>query len=342
MSAERCRRPANDGIATGTAATLMGTYRFLLAIAVALSHMGVTFMGGHNPGVVAVISFFLISGFVMTGLVRSYYSEYHKVPMFYLDRMARIFPQYLLFLMLAAAGYFFLGFSSPYLKEASAAAAVANFLVVPLDFFMYSPAVASFMLVPQAWSLGLELMFYLLFPLVLISGRRGLWFGLSLLVWFVAASGAVNTDAWGYRLLPGTLFIFLLGSYVYDLRKPSIRHPAVMVSGLMAVCAAVLYQAGRLGLPYSFEVMAGLFVGVSVLFFLARCERKWWDEWLGNLSYGIFLCHFVVIWTLELLGLPRDTSWIALALAASIILAFLGYVFVERPVLAWRHGLRRK
>ncbi|HZW26117.1 MAG TPA: acyltransferase [Gallionella sp.] len=319
----------------------MGTYRFILAIAVALSHMGVTFMGGHNPGVVAVISFFLISGFVMTGLVRSYYSEYRKVPMFYLDRLARIFPQYLLFMVLAAAGYFFLGFSSPYLSEVSLAAAVANMVVVPLDFFMYSTAIAGCMFIPQAWSLGLELTFYLLFPLVLIGGRRNLWFVLSLLVWLVASFGVINTDAWGYRLLPGTLFIFLLGSYIYDFRQPSIRHPAVMIFVLMMVCAAVLYESGKIDLPYSFEVLLGLFVGVPALFFLARCKRKGWDDWLGNLSYGIFLCHFLVIWMFDLLGVAQSASSIALMMAASVTLAYFGYVFVELPALIWRHGLRR-
>lgn len=46
----------------------MGAYRLLLALLVALSHMGVKFWG-VNLGVVAVISFFIISGFVMTSLI---------------------------------------------------------------------------------------------------------------------------------------------------------------------------------------------------------------------------------------------------------------------------------
>ncbi len=319
----------------------MGTYRFLLAIIVALSHMGVTFLGGHNPGVVAVISFFLISGFVMTGLVRSYYSDYRKVSMFYLDRMARIFPQYLFFMLMAAAGYLILGFSSPYLSGVSIAGLLANLVVVPLDFFMYSTTIKGCTFIPQAWSLGLELTFYLLFPFILIGGYRNVWLILSILIWFIAAFGLANTDVWGYRLLPGTLFIFLLGSYIFDNRKPSLKHPAAATLVLMAVCATWLFHMGRMAEPYNFEVLLGLFVGVPAVFLLAGLGRKNWDDRLGNLSYGLFLSHFLVIWIFGLLGVAHDAAGIVMMMASSVALAYFGYVAVEHPVLQWRRGLRR-
>jgi peptidoglycan/LPS O-acetylase OafA/YrhL len=319
----------------------MGTYRFLLAIAVALGHFGVTFRGGHNPGIVAVISFFLISGFVMTGLVRSHYPAYRKLPMYYLDRLARIFPQYFFFLVLAVAGYFLFNISSSWLSDVSFVGVVANLLVVPLDFFMYSPAIAGCIFIPQAWSLGLELTFYFLFPFILISGRRDVWFISSLLVWFAAASGVINTEEWGYRLLPGTLFIFLLGSYIYDFRRPSPKHPAVLLFVLMMVSAMVLHVSGKLSLPYSYEVLVGLLVGVPALFLLARCNRSGWDDWLGNLSYGIFLCHFLVISVFDVLGVPRGRGGMVLMITASVTLAYLGYAAIERPVVRWRRGLRR-
>lgn len=321
---------------------MMGTYRFLLAIAVALSHIGVTFAGGHNPGSVAVISFFLISGFVMTGLVRMHYSSFRKVPMYFVDRLARIFPQYLLFLGLAIAGYFFFGVSSQWLTRTSPACVAANVFAVPLDFFMFSPEMAACMFIPQAWSLGLELTFYILFPFILIGGRRNLWFASSLLVWFVAAWGLIDTDAWGYRLLPGTLFIFLLGSYIYDVKRPTPGHPAVLVFVLMIASAIVLYVSGKLRPPYTYEVMAGLLIGLPALFFLAEKKRRWWDDWLGNLSYGIFLCHFFVISVFDSFGVPRDLKSDVFIIAASIGLAYLGYVAIEQPVVRWRKRLRQR
>ena len=308
--------------------------------------MGVS-VGGLNPGVFAVISFFLISGFVMTGLVRTHYAHWHAVPLFYLDRMARIFPQYLLFLLLTAVALGWLGLQSPYLAKFSAWALMANVAVVPLDFFMFSDAIARFMLIPQAWSLGLELLFYLLVPWLLLWRLRGVASLASLLIWGVAAFGVINTDTWGYRLLPGTLFMFLAGSYVYDDRCPSWRHPAVWLLATLLAAAVALVATDKHTLPYNREVVGGLVVGIAALFGLVRLPRSAWDDWLGNLSYGLFLCHFLVMWLFEKAAIHQaDTPWpvskLVAMLAASSLLAWLGFMLVERPVLRWRHQFRRR
>ena len=332
----------------------MGTYRLLLAIAVALSHMRVRFLDEHNPGVVAVISFFLISGFVMTGLVRTYYTEYRKVPLFYLDRMARIFPQYLFFLALTAGSHYLLGFTSPFLGEASIIGVLANLLVVPLDLYMFSGSIAGYTYIPQAWSLGLELMFYLSFPLIMISHARVPVFVASVLFWMVAAFGMVDPDVWGYRLLPGTLFIFLLGSFIYDNRKPALRHPAVILFVVLAGCAIALRVLGKLDAPFkldaagnldavyfTWEVLLGMLIGIPMLFALAHCARGRWDDWLGNLSYGVFLCHFLVIWLFQSFGIEHDMLGKAMMIALSMMLAYVGFVLVEYPMLLWRHHQRK-
>jgi peptidoglycan/LPS O-acetylase OafA/YrhL len=46
---------------------------------VAISHMGVT-VAGFNPGVIAVVSFLIISGFVMTSLIERNYSARANSP----------------------------------------------------------------------------------------------------------------------------------------------------------------------------------------------------------------------------------------------------------------------
>ena len=324
----------------------MGTYRFFLAVLVALSHMGVS-VAGMNPGVFAVISFFLISGFVMTGLVRTHYMQWRTVPQFYVDRVARIFPQYVLFMAMTGVAFVVLRFDSPYLSQFSGAALLSNLLVVPLDFFMFSPTIAGFMLIPQAWSLGLELLFYLLMPWLLLGRVRGLTLVASLLVWGVAAFGFIHTDTWGYRLLPGTLFMFLAGSYVYDDRCPSWRHPAVWLLATLLAAAVALVATDKHTLPYNREVVGGLVVGIAALFGLVRLPRSAWDDWLGNLSYGLFLCHFLVMWLFEKAAIHQaDTPWpvskLVAMLAASSLLAWLGFMLVERPVLRWRHQFRRR
>jgi peptidoglycan/LPS O-acetylase OafA/YrhL len=53
---------------------MLGTLRLVLALMVALSHVDVG-VAGLNVGVVAVVTFYLISGYVMTGLPRRHYAS---------------------------------------------------------------------------------------------------------------------------------------------------------------------------------------------------------------------------------------------------------------------------
>ena len=69
---------------------------------VVVSHAGVTF-AGLNPGVIAVVVFYLISGYVMAALVRGHYLAPPLPLLFYADRAGRIFPQYLFYVVAALA-----------------------------------------------------------------------------------------------------------------------------------------------------------------------------------------------------------------------------------------------
>ena len=79
----------------------MGTLRFILALLVMLSHTGLT-VGGLNPGVASVVVFYAISGYVMSALVAKHFSQPGQASHFYIDRLARIYPQYLFYAAAAA------------------------------------------------------------------------------------------------------------------------------------------------------------------------------------------------------------------------------------------------
>ena len=75
----------------------MGLFRLVLAYLVVLAHVSGTQFGadGYHFGVVAVICFLLLSGYVMTALIQKYYNSLALIPSFYLDRIARLYPQFL-------------------------------------------------------------------------------------------------------------------------------------------------------------------------------------------------------------------------------------------------------
>ena len=310
----------------------------LLAVLVAVSHMGKTFMG-FNPGVVAVISFLLISGFVMTSLIERNYKAPEKVGRFYLDRALRLYPQFLFYFFVSCAVIYFLLPGTPQWAELTFRNIAANLAIVPLGFYMFGAS--GTWILPPAWSLGLEMCFYLVIPFLLIYRARGVAFALSVGVFIPACLGFINTDYYGYRLLPGVLFIFLCGSYLY---KPQAKGLAIATG--TAVAAAMIVVAIMAGWidrrPFNAEVAAGIALGIPAVYWLTKLKFHRFDEFLGNISYGVFLNHFMVIYFLHGFWPITSFDWarVATVLVLSFLLSGVSYYCVERPALKFRHTLR--
>lgn len=326
---------------------MLGTLRLCLALLVALSHVDVR-IAGLNPGVAAVVGFYLISGYVMTGVIRTHYSTLARAGSFYADRLLRLAPHYVVVAAATLAWFLATDSRTDYLtRSATPVDLVRNFLVVPMNFYMFNRS-DQFALIPPSWSLGAEIQFYVLAPLLLLALGGRLRIGalaLSVLVYAVASFGIVNSDWYGYRLIPGVLYLFMLGSMFYDLhhaQAPASRAwllvLAIVVSVL--VLAPALAYAGKLRLPYDRETLIGLVAGALAINGLAPLRRKRFDELLGNLGYGVFLNQFLVQWALfggKVHGLADTTAY----LLASVGLAAITYRFVEKPLLALRRNLRR-
>ncbi|MEX3894770.1 acyltransferase family protein [Paraburkholderia sp. BR10954] len=310
----------------------MGTLRYLLASLVLLSHLGYS-VAGLNPGVVAVVIFYLLAGHVVAGLWQKWQSHPAAAGRFYADRLWRILPQYFCAL-LAATVLWRAGAQSPFLLRSPGLFEwLANLLVIPLGYFMYT-GFDSFVLVPPAWSLAVELQFYLLAPWLLrLSPRRwGLTMLASLTVFAAAQLQWLDTDHFGYRLLPGVLFIFLAGGAIRQTRLQSILLALWL---LMAAYLLVLLLHGP-AVPYNREVALGLVLGLPLLKILRGvrptgvCESV--DRLLANLSYGVFVWHFPVLWSLHVQpGAVRPVQ-AAAVLALSSLLALVTHYGLERAV----------
>jgi len=322
---------------------MLGTLRLLLALAVALSHAGVH-LGGINPGVVAVIGFYLISGYVMAGLIRRHYAQPPAANAFYLDRAIRLLPQYLFYILLTLAWHLYSRADNYFLSRIPGPVDLFNNLsVVPLNYYMFNGS-DRYTLIPPAWSLGAEVQFYLLAPFVLLRPKRLLAVGLlGLGAYMAALAGLINSDWFGYRLLPGVLLFFLLGAYLQHLhhqqKSPRARALTAVVAALAALAMGLLHLNGTLRQPYNLETLLGLMLGVVVLQLLATRARSRWDDLAGDLSYGVFLNHFFIIWVVypQGIGAGQLPGFIALCIA----LSWLTQRYIERPLLKRRHTLRR-
>lgn len=326
----------------------MGTLRFILAILVLLSHSGVTF-GGLNPGVMAVVGFYIISGYVMAALIQRHYAAPHTTLHFYGDRLLRIYPQYAVYALATAVWLYTIGHSTHFLVlSPTATEVINNLLIVPLNYYMYNQS-DRFTLVPPAWSLGAEVLFYALAPWLWRHWRWALALGAgSLFTQALAWHGLINGDWWGYRLLPGVLWLFLLGMALhrYQPTHPAATHRAVRLLPLLVACVAIYLQlSGHLQKPYHLEVLLGLSVCLPLVQWLSRQQFKAWlattDTWLGNASYGIFLNHFLLIWLLGLEQPRHLVQWVILVLS-SIALAIITQHLFEKPVLQLRRNWRKR
>ena len=322
---------------------MLGTLRLVLALAVAISHAGFR-VGGLNLGVVAVIGFYLISGYVMAGLVHRHYGQWAQAPAFYLDRAVRLLPQYLLYAGLTLAWHLYSQATTPFLiRSPSFGDLLNNLLIVPLNYYMYN-GIDHYTLIPPAWSLGAEVQFYLLVPFLILWIRRMLVVGiLSLGVYLAALAGLINSDWFGYRLLPGVLLFFLLGAWMQHQHQQRQHSRAlaitVGVAALAALVMGLLYAHGTLRQPYNFETLLGLIFGLVLLHGLARCQTTRGDAIAGDISYGVFLNHFLIMWTLYPEGV--GSSQLPGFLAASIALSWLSQRLVEKPFLKLRYQFRK-
>lgn len=314
----------------------MGIYRLLLAVAVLCGHAGVN-LRGHAIGVSAVVSFFLLSGYVMTALIERYYATPDHLGTFYIDRAMRLFPQFALYCCLTLVLIAVARPSSIYLSGLNAASVLFNAVMLPLNFTNAFPDAR---LIPQAWSLGLECQFYILMPLLIIFRLRALAFAASFAFFLLPYFGILNADVWGYRLLPGTLFMFLFGSYLYSSINRTLFILAYAVIAAMFAWLATHESFAR---PYNFEVLFGLLLGVPIVWMLSKATFGRWEAFVGNLSYGVFLNQFFVFWSFQALGVKESAPWyLPGAIVASIFLAMISYAVVERPVINLRRALRAR
>jgi peptidoglycan/LPS O-acetylase OafA/YrhL len=153
----------------------MGVLRLLLAIAVSFEHLATSstspflWFGGR----IAVVIFFIISGFYMGLIYTTKYSQCKNgLMLFYSNRALRIYPVYLFTLVLFAwtnAGSFF---DSRYWHSPDIFIPLANLLIFGSDavliagYFRDGALVPATIIVPPVWSLAVELTFYLMVPFI--------------------------------------------------------------------------------------------------------------------------------------------------------------------------------
>jgi peptidoglycan/LPS O-acetylase OafA/YrhL len=342
--------PALDGVRAVAVLAVMGL------------HLNFGFLSG---GYLGVDLFFVLSGFLITTLLLEERSASGRISLgrFWERRAGRLLPA--LGLVIVAVLGFQLLKPSPALSLSrlngdalSALLYIANWHAIYFDKLI-SP-------LKHTWSLGVEEQFYLFWPLILVvvlRARRwrtvGLWLcgvgaiasAVEMGLLFRPGLGQVRayggTDTEAFNLLLGAALGFLVASRP----QPSARNRKLLhIAGLASagVIGVFLATAGAWGFPKAgmyhggfqlFAVLAAVMVADARLHdpgAIGRVLSLRPVRWIGTVSYGLYLWHGAIFFTIRL-AWPRLSTPVydVLCLVLSFGAATLSYYLVERPVRRW-------
>lgn len=349
----------------------MGIVRFLLALSVVIAHSPSAKLFGLPllDGATAVQCFYVISGFLIT-MVLNERRGYLSLGNFYLSRFFRLWPAYIVVALAAitvnwhqmfvqlpkVAGWpalAFIWFSNLtlFFQDWLMFLRLDNGALVPTTNYMLWPNMLwLFMPVPQCWSLGVELTFYLIAPFVCRSWQRlTSLFVAALLLRFALTWVVPNADPWVYRFAPTEMVLFAAGGLAYfagrDLcpRFPRATKIACFVS--IAAMAAFIFAerymlqvTGVWGWMITYlmflsgPALALMVLVVAPLFYGTKNSRL--DGMLGDLSYPMYVCHFLIMKLMVRNDLLTPDS--GLYVGAVIVVSAMLFYFVTVPTDRFR------
>lgn len=323
--------------------------RFVAAIAIVISHFNKDlFLYQINylsdiflRANVGVSYFFILSGFIMM-------VAYHKKNSidyldFYRNRFARIYPLYVVGLLL-------------YLVTRSSDFSLYKLILYLFGIQSWIPGEALVLNFP-GWSISVEFLFYLLFPLLYnryySKKNKSIWV-ITILIWLITQvfSNFYVKSLWyegphtkshefGFYFPLMHLNEFLIGNlagmyFVKNFKQKNYDVPVIIL--FMAVLLALIF------IPLNFHngLMAVLFIPLIILIsynngILTRLFSLKPLEYLGEISYAIYIVHIPVLYIIreilkwQHLLLDIDTVfWIYIAVL--LIISALFYQWVEKPL----------
>lgn len=342
----RGRLDALTGIRGVAALIVVGFHMHLLTL-----WPGTLLMRGY----VGVELFFVLSGFILSFVYdRAFASGAATWPRFIALRLGRIYPAYfvvflLCLLMQAAIELLHLphGEASDY---GLAAFAVAYALMVQ-SWGLFAEHDFN----GPAWSISAEWLCYLAFPLLLRLTRpvRGVVPVLGVialclvLYFFIGRDGGLIFSAKVFT--PRVVMCFVIGMMLW--RLTTFELGANRALGWITDAAAVALTALVLANP-THELAAPLIVVLIAVLLFGLSYGRGGTAWLlsrpamlylGEISYSIYLLHWLVLLTTMRLWNFIPPQWTGrnhlaaslVAVALSLLLAALLYHLVERPARAW-------
>jgi len=346
--------------------------RAIAVTAVVLYHLGISWIPG---GFLGVDLFFVISGYVITRLILDSINQSSALDLreFYAARLRRIYPA---FIFMVICTIIFIGVWAPeaikrFLSDLPyALTGTINWFLVARhqDYF---EAVGRPPLLQHTWSLAVELQFYLIWPIILLTILK--YFGkkniarIALLIAIISGvtlflvslrldqSNAqqvshiyFGTDTHSLGLFLGSALAvsWIPQNLSADIEKRAQDVvDAIGVVGLLGLIAAFLFidetNAGLYRLAFPLAGIFGCLVIISLVHPASRFAPLISSapfKWVGQRSYGIYIWHWVIFQVTRPSVDLTGQSW-ALYLARVLLVLALADISLRWVEIPFRQGM---
>ncbi|EWT02821.1 acyltransferase [Intrasporangium oryzae NRRL B-24470] len=334
--------------------------RAVAVVGVIAAHLS----GVPRGGWLGVDVFFVISGFVITGVLLRERDRTGRTSLtgFYARRARRILPAALVVLVVTvvAARWAYAPARADEVRTdalwAALFAANWHFAAQGADYFQLGQVPSP---VQHFWSLGVEEQFYLVWPWLVVAaagvlgsrtarrGRLGVATAAALVVvaslgWAAWRADADPTVAYfssltrAWELALGALLALVPA---YAVRLPRIARWALAWGGLAGIAAAFVLTGPSVASPVPAAVWPVLATMAVLLAGTGTTGAGPWpltnpvSRYVGDISYGLYLWHFPLIVFATSLYAPLTPLAQAAIVAATVLLAVISHHLLERPVL---------
>lgn len=314
--------------------------RAIAVIAVVLFHFNASWMPGGFAGVDV---FFVISGFLMTGIIfRGIEQENFSILRFYVARANRIIPALaMLCLVLLVFGWFYLT-PFDYKTLGKHIGSSMSFLsnVVYWRESGYFDAASHEKWLLHTWSLSAEWQFYIIYPLMLVAIRKfmsvkvmkaAVLFGT--LLGFVFC--VIATYKWpdsSYYLLPTRAWEMMIGgvAYLFPFTLQDKRKKLVEWFGLTLIVCSYFFISKENPWPGYLAIfpVLGSFLIIQAQHNDSLITSNIVFQKLGAWSYSIYLWHWPLVVAIYYFSL--NDKFIYIGIAVSVLLGYLSNKYIEK------------
>jgi peptidoglycan/LPS O-acetylase OafA/YrhL len=301
-------------------------------------------------GYSGVFLFFVISGFSLTLTMPRHVATGSPLTSYTLSRLFRIAP---LFYFMIAVMVCFYWVEFGYRPSSKTIAVNISFIFNMVPHYQDGIVWAS-------WTIGVEMIYYVMFPLILAATTS--WkvaiTAVSVIL-FAAIEQLPQARPIIFFIFLGYLPIFLFGEFSFEVFEQLSRRSYARTCGYVLTSAAIAILGISMFAIKSDELIPfRLFSGVGYSFLLiglglaplsAIVNRV--TSFLGKISYSIYLCHAIIIWHLVPVYRVIDghltqaialLACIALTLATVLPIAYLSFTFIEQPAIKLGRAVLRR